>query len=280
MTTSSTFDPRCVVITGSSRGIGFGLAQAFLKRGCHLVVSGRDRASLDRALNQLQDEFGTHRVIAQCCDVADPQSVQALWDAAYGQFGQVDIWINNAGTCHPTLAFAELSPDQLQCVINTNVLGTAVASHQALRGMLAQGHGQLLSMEGWGSQGQISAGTSAYTTSKRAVSHLVRAIRKEVQNPAIQLGLLSPGMVATDLLIDSWTQGDAANWQRMRRLFLFVIDPPEPVCAYLAERVLGNRKPFTRIAWMTPWRLFQRLFSPYYWRRNPLRGTALDQMDS
>jgi hypothetical protein len=83
-------------------------------------------------------------------------------------------------------------------------------------------------------------------------------------------------MVATDLLVDSWAGGEAANWKRMRWLFHFVIDPPEPVCAFLAERVLANRRSGVHYTWMTPWRLLTRFFRPSYWRRRPVAGTALE----
>ncbi|MBH2031197.1 MAG: hypothetical protein I8H74_12115 [Moraxellaceae bacterium] len=59
---------------------------------------------------------------------------------------------------------------------------------------------------------------------------------------------------------------------------LFIIDPPEKVCAYLAQGIINNKKTNVRIVWMTPWRLLIRFFQPYYWRRNPIKDTALEHL--
>lgn len=64
---------------------------------------------------------------------------------------------------------------------------------------------------------------------------------------------------------------------KMKRLFFFVIDSPEVVCAYLAKQIMQN-KANRRIAWITPWKLFLRFLQPYYWRRNPVKGTALEHL--
>lgn len=66
----------------------------------------------------------------------------------------------------------------------------------------------------------------------------------------------------------------------MKRLFLFIIDPPEVVCHYLAQRILENKRRHTRIVWMTPLRLLLRFLRPYYWRRNPIKGTVLAHLNS
>ncbi|MBH2002079.1 MAG: SDR family NAD(P)-dependent oxidoreductase, partial [Moraxellaceae bacterium] len=55
-------------------------------------------------------------------------------------------------------------------------------------------------------------------------------------------------------------------------------DPPEKVCAYLAQGIINNKKTNVRIVWMTPWRLLIRFFQPYYWRRNPIKDTALEHL--
>lgn len=85
-------------------------------------------------------------------------------------------------------------------------------------------------------------------------------------------------MVATDLLVSSWQDGDVENWRKMKWLFMFIIDPPHQVCGYLAEKIIQNKRTNVRIVWMTPWRLLLRFFQPYYWKRNPIQGTALNDL--
>jgi len=213
-----------------------------------------------------------------CCDVTQISDVQTLWDGAIEHFGHVNVWINNAGSCHPTKDFVDLQPNELNAAVSTNILGTMLGSQVALKGMLKQGYGQIFNMEGWGSNGEWSAGMTPYATTKRAVSYFSKALYKETKSTAILTGTLSPGMVATDLLVSSWTNGNIQNWKKMKRLFFFVIDPPEIVCAYLAKQIMQNKKANRRIAWITPWKLFLRFLQPYYWRRNPVKGTALEHL--
>ena len=279
---------RCAVITGSSKGIGFGLAQSFLALGWSVVISARNLQQVQAAVVQLSAQFDASKIYGLSCDVTQQGDLQQLWDAAIARFKHVDVWINNAGSCHAAIEFKDIAAAELSSLIQTNILGSMLGSQVALQGMLQQGNGQIFNMEGWGSRGEWSAGMTAYSTTKRAVAYFSKALYKETklkgtENTAtkphqIRVGTLSPGMVATDLLISSWVNGNAKNWHKMKRLFFFVIDPPEIVCAYLAKRIVENRKSNVRIIWMTPWRLLLRFFQPYYWRRNPVKGTALEQL--
>jgi NAD(P)-dependent dehydrogenase (short-subunit alcohol dehydrogenase family) len=267
-----------IVITGSTRGIGFSLADAFLARDKTVFVSGRTARAVDEATSKLAARHSSSRVAGAPCDVTRVDDLRALWASASERFGGVDIWINNAGTCNAAKAFIELSVDEVQSVIDTNVRGTMLSSHVALSHMIEQQRGKLFNMEGWGSRGEWSAGLTPYCTTKRALRYFTDALVKETRDVPIQIGTLSPGMVATDLLISSWEHGAPENWKRMRWLFHFVIDPPEPVSAFLADKVLSNRRSGAHYTWMTPLRLFVRFFQPRYWRRRPVAGTALEQI--
>lgn len=269
---------RGIVITGSTKGIGFALAQAFLQRGYAVMISGRSETQLNLALSNLHTQFPHAAIYACRCDVSNIENVQHLWFEAIRQLGQVDIWINNAGTSTAALAVHQMSADEIQATVQTNILGSMFGAQVAVQGMLKQGHGQIFNMEGWGSRGEWSSGMSIYGATKRSVSYFSRALAKEHKHSPIQIGTLSPGMVATDLLMSSWQQGEAKNWQKMKRLFLFIIDPPEIVCDYLATQILANTQSNRRIVWMTPWRLLKRFFQPYYWRRNPIQDTALNHI--
>ncbi|ALH94919.1 SDR family NAD(P)-dependent oxidoreductase [Acinetobacter equi] len=269
----------CVVITGSSKGIGFGLAQAFLKLNYNVVISGRNKTQLDVAFAQLIQNFSESKILAIRCDITQHHDLKALWKQATQQFKQVDIWINNAGTCTATLDFINIPESEINNTIQTNILGTTLASQVALQGMIQQKFGQIYNMEGWGSKGEWSAGMTVYSTTKYAVSYFSKALFKEAKSHGIRIGTLSPGMVSTDLLISSWTQGNVQNWKKMKRLFLFIIDPPETVCKFLAHKIKTNKKSYNRIVWMTPLRLLFRLFQPYYWKRNPIQNTDLEHLD-
>jgi len=267
-----------IVVTGSTRGIGFGLADAFLARGCSVIIAGRTDRAVDEAVRSLSSKHEATRIAGAACDVTRAADLERLWCTATDRFGEVDVWINNAGTCNAARAFVELSAEEVQSVVDTNLRGTMLGSQVALRGMSRQRHGKLFNMEGWGSRGEWSQGLTPYCTTKRALRYFTDALVKEARDEPVQIGTLSPGMVATDLLVSSWQQGAPENWRKMRWLFHFVIDPPEPVCAYLVDKVLANRRSGAHYTWMTPWRLAIRFVQPRYWRRRPVAGTALEKL--
>jgi NAD(P)-dependent dehydrogenase (short-subunit alcohol dehydrogenase family) len=88
---------KTIVITGSTRGIGYGLAEAFLSLGCSVTVSGRGEEAVEKAAAGLKSSFEAERVFGTACDVTDPSQLQALWDKSIEIFRKVDIWVNNAG---------------------------------------------------------------------------------------------------------------------------------------------------------------------------------------
>ena len=130
---------KTIVITGSTRGIGYGLADSFLALGCRVVISGRTPASVEPAVATLSEKFEPERVFGYACDVTQFEQVQGLWFAAQTHFGQVDIWINNAGVANPQLDFWEHPPERIRTVVETNVIGAMYGAKVAIKGMLADG---------------------------------------------------------------------------------------------------------------------------------------------
>ena len=102
---------KSIVITGSTRGIGFGLADAFLALDCQVTISGRARASVDQATAALAARHAAGRIFGFPCDVTHIEELQALWEAACARFGAVDIWINNAGISNRRSDYWNLSPE-------------------------------------------------------------------------------------------------------------------------------------------------------------------------
>lgn len=137
-----------IVITGSTRGIGFGMADSFLARGCSVIVSGRTKESVERATEALRQNHLGERVFGYPCDVRDPDLLESLWRMAQSKVGQVDIWINNAGLSGPQQMIKESSPAQAKEIVDTNLLGVIYGSQVAVRGMMLQGHGSIYNMEG------------------------------------------------------------------------------------------------------------------------------------
>ena len=265
---------KTVVITGSTRGIGRGLATAFLERGCRVVISGRTEAAVEEVAGELTRVYGADNVLGKACDVTDLGQVQALWDAAVAHYGRVDVWINNAGVAHGQIDFWDLEPDLIAGVVRTNVIGAMYGAKVALQGMLAQGAGQFYNMEGLGSDGRRVEGLTLYGTTKRALAYLTDALVAETAGTPIVVGALRPGMVATDMLTTQY-EGKPEEWQRAKRIFNILADRVETVTPWLADKVLANERTGVRFSWLSRWKVIGRfLLAPF--RRRDLFGESND----
>jgi NAD(P)-dependent dehydrogenase (short-subunit alcohol dehydrogenase family) len=254
---------KTIVITGSTRGIGYGLADSFLARGCRVVVSGRSQTAVDEAVAKLSATHPAERIFGYPCDVTECDQVQALWDGAREHFDPIDIWINNAGVAHPMQDFWEQPPDQVRAVVDTNVVGAMFGARVAVRGFLRQGHGSLYNMEGLGSDGRKLAGMMVYGTSKYALSYLTDALVEETQGTPVLVGALQPGMVLTDLITKQYEERPE-DFEDAKGVLNILTDRVETVTPWLADKVLANEKTGARFRWLTRGKLMGRfLVAPF-----------------
>lgn len=258
---------KTVVITGSTRGIGKGLAESFLALGCKVVISGRGQAAVEEQLALLEQRFGRGRVVGTACDITRIEQLQALWDCAVVAFSSVDIWINNAGMSLPRKPLDEQGAEELAQLVNTNLTGALLASKVAITGMKKQGFGQLWEMEGFGSNGAVQPGMAAYGASKRAVNYLCKALRKDVAGSGVQICTLSPGIVVTDLLIGDYDTS-SEQWQKARRIFNILGDTVDTVTPWLAKNILAANKDGAKVAWLTNGKAFRRFMMAGFNKRD------------
>jgi len=256
-----------VVITGSTRGIGLGLARAFLDQDCSVTISGRSQDDVDRVIRELNTEYSSDRLFGLACDVRDPVQVQALWDMSQERFNKVDIWINNAGYSGPQLPAWEFPPQKAKEIIETNLLGEIYGSIIAVREMIAQGHGAIYNMEGMGSDGRMHAGLTYYGTSNSGRHYFNQSLIKEAKNTPLIIGTLSPGMVVTDLLTKQY-EDRPEEWERDKRIFSILADRVETVTPWMAAQILENEKYGARISWSSRWKIMGRFMTSPFTKRN------------
>ncbi len=255
--------PQVIVITGSTRGIGYGLAESFLRLGCAIAICGRSRESTAPALEQLAARYDPDRVFGLPCDVTVPAQVTSLWEGASAHFGQVDIWVNNAGYTGEMGMVWERPAEEVQSVIDTNLVGTIIGSQVALRGMQVQGHGAIYNMEGMGSDGRKHAGLTFYGTTKYAVHYFTESLAMEAKDTRVVVGSLRPGMVATDMLRDRY-KNRPADWERARKIFNILAERPENVTPWLAQQMLSNHRNGAVLSYSPPWKMLWKFIrSPF-----------------
>ncbi|MCL3818700.1 SDR family NAD(P)-dependent oxidoreductase [Aeromicrobium wangtongii] len=243
---------RVAVVTGGTRGIGLGLARELLERGHQVAICGRSAGSVDAGVQQLRaglDDPG--RVLGVVTDVSDRDAVQALWQQAVATFGRVDIWINNAGMSAPRGPLADQPSELVDAVVQTNLVGAFNGSAIAQAGMATQaGGGWIWNMEGFGSRGEHQPGMATYGASKRAVQYLTEALVRDTKGTPVKVGFLSPGIVATDLLIGDYAD-KPEEFEKVKKIFNILGDRVETVTPWLVDQVLAASKHGVRVAWLT-----------------------------
>jgi NAD(P)-dependent dehydrogenase (short-subunit alcohol dehydrogenase family) len=190
---------RVALITGASRGIGLAIAQALAAKGCHLILTARSVSSLDKVERELTRQ-GV-RVLAHACDVRDPESVRVLATAVRKQFRRVEILINNAGITQPSLSVEKLDYETWKDVIDTNLNGMYLVTHEILplmrRGSTVVNNLSLAAT-------RVFPGLSAYDASKFGALGFTDTLREEVRPKGIRVVALLPGATDTDIWNTLW----------------------------------------------------------------------------
>ena len=257
---------KTLVITGSTRGIGRGLAEGFLARGCKVVLNGRRQQAVEKVVGELAAGAEAERVAGCAGDVSRHEDLQALWRCAVDAFGRVDVWINNAGISIHRAPLWEQPAADLEAIVNTNLTGLLLANKVALAGMKEQGGGQIWNMEGFGSNGMAQPGLAAYGATKRAVDYLNKALRKDAAGTGVQICALSPGIVVTDLLVGDYDL-HSEQWQKAKRTFNILGDNVETVAPHLVEGILKANRDGTRVAWLTIGKAMRRFLAAPFSKR-------------
>ena len=159
-------DGKVALITGGTRGIGRGIAEAYLREGAKVAVNGRNT---DKGEQALQEIGAGDRAAFLQGDVMKQSDVEAIVDGTVERFGRIDILVNNAGGSFDNANVVDANPDSFEAVLRWNVKSTFWATRRALQHMIPQRFGRIINMSSVeGKHGK--PGISAYVTSKHAIN--------------------------------------------------------------------------------------------------------------
>lgn len=177
------FADRVTVITGSSEGIGWTLAEAFLQKGCRVVINGRRAEVLQAAAARLG---APERVLAVCADVATPAGAQALFDQTLARFGAADLLINNAAVMGPKGRKAwQLTPEEWTQTLQSNLTGPFLCASLFMRWMIESGRsGRIINVSSGAANAAIP-GLLPYAVSKSALDVLTRNLAADAEGSGI-----------------------------------------------------------------------------------------------
>ncbi|MDO5308054.1 MAG: 3-oxoacyl-[acyl-carrier-protein] reductase [Planctomycetia bacterium] len=186
---------KIAVVTGATRGIGFGIAQAFAKAGAQVACIGTNAEKLNESVAKINAEQGVAK--AYICNVADSQAVNETAKTILADFGRVDILVNNAGVTRDMLV-RRITDEQWNDVINVNLSGTFFMTRAFVESMRKSKWGRIINISSIsgliGNKGQAN-----YSASKAGVIGFTRTISKELGNRNITVNAICPGFVETDM---------------------------------------------------------------------------------
>ena len=249
---------KVVVITGSTRGYGYAIAEAMLNAGATVVISGRSQDALTRATTSLE-ALGI--VKGQLCDVRNEEQVYALARIAVQSFGRIDVWINNAGYASAAGLMLETPPHQALDMFLANDMGTVYGCQAALHFMTPRKEGTVVNIYGNGSFLRPASPTGLYGGTKAWVASFTRSLAREIAGSGAKLIGFSPGMMLTDMLTNLVVIGQ--HGKEMMKRYSFVLrllgNDPQKAAKRLVETIANDKRQFTEYRMLRPWTIMLRL---------------------
>jgi NAD(P)-dependent dehydrogenase (short-subunit alcohol dehydrogenase family) len=194
---------RVAAITGGTRGIGRGIADAFLAEGAKVAINGRSEDKGKQAIREMK--AGKNAVFIQG-DVMKKADIERLIDETVQRFGRIDILVNNAGGAGGFAPVVDMSDKAWKQAMDWNVTSTFLGTRRALKYMIPQGFGRIINISSVeGKHGK--AGIAQYVTAKHAINGFTKSVAKEVGTLGITVNAICPGFIITDIVRET---GEAA----------------------------------------------------------------------
>jgi len=203
----STLNSKVALVTGSTKGIGFAIAEALAKNGASVFVCGRNEREVAGTIEKLSISGIAKGTV---CDVRKEDDVQAMLSECVRELGGIDILVNNAGMGYFGKTVEELSGDEFRQTLETNLFGVFYTCHYAVPLMKKRGGGYIINISSLAGQ-NAHAKMAAYNASKFGLNGFSEALMQEVRHDGIKVSYICPGSVNTDFGGD--TASPEKAWQ-------------------------------------------------------------------
>ncbi|HEY0753336.1 MAG TPA: SDR family NAD(P)-dependent oxidoreductase [Ktedonobacteraceae bacterium] len=187
-------DGRVALVTGAGRGIGGATALRLAEDGARVVLADVDLEGCKQVAAQI--EQAGSQALAVSCNVADKANVEAAFQQAVEQFGQLDILVNNAGVLRDNLLF-KMSDEDWETVMNVHLKGAFLCSRAAQAYMVQQKYGRIISLSSTSALG--NRGQSNYSTAKAGLQGLTKTLAIELGPFGITANAVAPGFIDTEM---------------------------------------------------------------------------------
>ncbi len=194
--TEGVLEGKVALITGAGRGIGRAVALAYAREGASLALCSRTKKELEateKAVAELEAAC-----LSQPCDVSRAADVERFVERAIGVFRRIDVLVNNAGVGHRPASLLELSPEEWDEVLATNLRGAWLVARAVIPHMVRQRGGSVINVSSWLGRDAI-VGYGAYGVSKWGLEGFTRYLSLELKSAKVRVNSVSPGFVATKM---------------------------------------------------------------------------------
>lgn len=183
---------KVAIITGSSRGIGLAVAQAFAARGAGIVINSRHQEKLDEAKALISSAGG--KVLAVAADAADESGVRHLVDSALNEFGRVDVLVNNAAMVGAGTSVQQTTTEAWDAIMNANLRGAFLCARAVIPQMIAQKSGRIINVSALSARNPLPF-ACADSAAKAGLLALTRVLAAELGSQGITVNAIVPGLV-------------------------------------------------------------------------------------
>ena len=199
---------KVAIVTGGTKGIGRGIAEALISEGVNVCISARKRSEIDETVATLGG-LGKGRIMGLVGDVRDHSQIKALFELTTLEFGGLDILVNNAGIGMFS-SVEEMPPEDFRAILETNLFGVYYCCHEAIPLMKQRRGGYIInvsSLAGTNAHPKMAA----YNASKFGLNGFSEALMQEVRHDGIKVSYIMPGSVNTEFGGDN--PNDEKSWQ-------------------------------------------------------------------
>ena len=231
---------RVVVVTGSSKGIGKSIAKEFAINGYSVVLNARDPNELSKAINEIASEtkIGIDAIISSFVgDISQEQTCKSLIDEAIAKFGRIDVLVNNTGISGPSKEITDLTVNDWNEVISTNLKSAFICTRESLKHML-KNSARDKDLDNINNYSIINISsihesipqpkTVPYASSKGGMMMLTRTVALEVADKGIRVNGIAPGTINTDVNKDV-LENREKKYQEEQKIPMHRIGQPEEV---------------------------------------------------
>ncbi|AFU57346.1 3-oxoacyl-(acyl-carrier-protein) reductase [Candidatus Nitrososphaera gargensis Ga9.2] len=222
---------KVAMVTGAGGGVGKAISKRLASEGCKVVLLGRDRAKLQKAASEIGDKKNTMTIIT---DITKEAEVLSAIDQTINSFDKIDILVNNAGIINDPVPFHEMTDDQWDDLIKTNLIGTFRMTKAVIPVMIKNGGGSIVNISSvLGIRSIPNVPLSVYGVTKAGVIMFTRSIAVEYGQYKIRCNCIAPSTIRSSI-IEPYLQDEGAKKLLESTFPLRKIGEPEDIAGAVA----------------------------------------------